>query len=257
MAQRTISERVFESYLLQNGVECAQILEGTQKEPDYKVIVGSEVLIAEVKEFDHPKVFPVGGHDPLPHIRHKIDNARKQFNNYRDLSCGLILYNERSILVHLDPTLILCALFGEYYERDSLNTYRLSGRAKLRADCNTTISAVVALLPLLIHADTLWAARRVWALTAEGPHKLTEEESGDVTREAYKHLGAPEVVIRAAVVENPYARKPLSPCFFTGPFDEHWARREDGSFGILRQGPRIEELRQICPEYLLRMIGIW
>src|ERR1022692_2633740 len=139
MAQRTISERVFESYLLQNGVEWAQILEGTQKEPDYKVIVGSEVLIAEVKEFDHPKVFPVGGHDPLPHLRNKINNARKKFKNYRDQSCGLILYNERSILVHLEPTLILCALFGQYFQRVSPNTYRLSGTAELRPDCNTTI----------------------------------------------------------------------------------------------------------------------
>jgi hypothetical protein len=62
---------------------------------------------------------------------------------------------------------------------------------------------------------------------------------------------------RAAVVVNPHARKPLPSCFFKGPFDEHWTRREDGSFGISWEGPRMEELRRICPEYLLRMIGIW
>jgi hypothetical protein len=30
-----------------------------------------------------------------------------------------------------------------------------------------------------------------------------------------------------------------------------------GPLGIGWEGPRMEELRRICPEYLLRMIGIW
>jgi len=197
MIQRTISERVFEGYVSQNGMACERIAEGAQKQPDYRVTVGSELLIAEVKEFDHPKVFPVGGHDPLPHLRNKINNARKKFKNYPDQSCGLILYNERSILVHLEPALILCALFGQYFQRVSPNTYRLSGTAELRPDCNTTISAVIGLLPLLIHADTLWATRRVWELTAGGQRELTEEESCNINREAYNHLGPGELVIRA------------------------------------------------------------
>jgi hypothetical protein len=61
-----------------------------------------------------------------------------------------MLYNESSNTVFLQPELVLCAMFGEYYETLSQDVYRFSGVAAMGPERNTRVSAVVALLPLRV-----------------------------------------------------------------------------------------------------------
>ena len=86
------------------------------------------------------------GYCPVPFVREKIKASRKQFERYRDHACCVVLYNQSSFTVVLQPELVLCAMFGELYETVDENVFRFFGVSEMRPEENTRISAVVALL---------------------------------------------------------------------------------------------------------------
>jgi hypothetical protein len=253
----TVSERIVEDYLAAHGVAFERIPPCNAPTPDYKLLVVPEPVIAEVKEFGRSDTVRTEGYCPVPFVRKKIRAAWKQFEPYGDQSCCLMLYNESSSKLFLQPELVLCAMFGEYYETLGQDMYRFSGIAAMSPERNTRVSAVVALLPLRVHRNCLEAGRRMFEITKGFTRDLNDDETLQIHRETSEYMGQINSVIRAVVVENPFAPKKLSPCLFTGPFDERWQRREDGSVRLEFSGVGVAEMRSLLPEYARKMMGLW
>ncbi len=123
-------------------------------------------------------------------------------------------------------------------------SYRLSGRAELRSDCNTTFSAITVLAPYRL--NHLWAEvwRRLDAKRRKGEEidvsdqfELLQQLSPDGAT-TYSYEGT----IRTVTVENPYARVPFPPALFTGPFDQRW-RMQSGWFRLASMGSELEKLK--------------
>jgi hypothetical protein len=244
----TVSERVVEDYLAARGVAFERIPQCNAPTPDYKLLVAPEPVIAEVKDLRRSGKVRTEGYCPVPFVREKIKAAWNQFEPYGDQSCCLMLYNESSSTVFLQPELVLCAMFGEYYETLGQDVYRFSGIAAMSPERNIRVSAVVALLPLRVHRNCLEAGRRMFEITEGFTRDLNDDETLQIHRETSEYMGQVESVMRAVVVENPFAPKKLSPGLFTGPLDEHWQRREDGSVRLEFSGVRVAEMRSLLPE---------
>jgi hypothetical protein len=88
---KTQSELVFEQYLESQNLNWSHIPEASRKQPDYKIAHGPMTCVFEVKEFADPKIKPVGGYSPCPPIREKIQAGSKQFKDYRNDCCALVL----------------------------------------------------------------------------------------------------------------------------------------------------------------------
>jgi hypothetical protein len=257
MSPLTTSEHVFEEYLGQQGIPFARIPARSVPTPDYQLNVQPTPVIAEVKQFSRSKKLRVGGYCPVPFVRHKIKDSWKQLASYYDHACCVVLYNESSMTVFLQPELLLCAMFGEYMERREDDVYRFSGVAAMRPDQNTRISSVVALLPLRVHRQCVEAGRRMEALTNGFTRELTDQENLQIHRDTSPYEGQVETLMRAVVVDNPFAHRSLSPSIFTGPYDERWAQAEDGTVRLAFSGTKVAELRRIVPEYPLKIMGLW
>lgn len=257
MGSRTTSERLLENCLSERRVEFERIPEESVPTPDYKLKVEPEPVFAEVKEFGRSGKMRTEGYCPVPFVREKIKASRKQFERYRDHACCVVLYNQSSFTVVLQPELVLCAMFGELYETVDENVFRFFGVSEMRPEENTRISAVVALLPLRVHRNCVEAGRRIFKLTDAFSRELADDETNQIHRETSRYLGEVESVFRAVVVENPWAKKSLPRTIFTGPFDERWAMEEDGTVRLAFSGERVSEMRALLPEYALKMMGLW
>lgn len=257
MSRLTVSEQIVEDYLSAQGIPFERIPQSQLPTPDYKLSANPESVIAEVKEFGRSRKLRQSGYCSVPFVRAKIKACWKQFEQYGDRSCCLMLYNEGSTTAFLQPELILCAMFGEYFQRLGSASYRFSGIAAIRPDRNTRVSAVAAFLPLRVPRNCIEAGRQVFRFTEGFSRALSEDETLQIHRETSQYLGQVESVMRAVVVENPFASKQLPQSIFSGPFDERWARIEDGSVGLKFSGSRIAEMRALLPEYALKMMGLW
>src|SRR6185369_17392363 len=105
-------ERMFEAYLISHGITSwthpEKAPSGKRKSPDYFVPFGNSELVFEVKEFDGP-FLDSGRIDPNPHgpISEKINVARKQFREYKDRSCSLVLVNPKAATVGINDRLTM------------------------------------------------------------------------------------------------------------------------------------------------------
>jgi hypothetical protein len=257
MGSRTASELLLENCLSERRVEFERIPEETVPTPDYKLKIEPGPVFAEVKEFGRSGKMRTEGYCPVPFVREKIKASRKKFERHRDYACCVVLYNEASFTVFLQPELVLCAMFGELCETVDRNVFRFFGVSEMRPDKNTRVSAVAALLPLQVHRNCVDAGRRMFELTDGFSLELKDDEVNQIHRETSRYLGEVESVFRAVVVENPWAKKPLPRTLFTGPFDERWAMEDDGSVRLAFSGERIAEMRSLLPEYALRVMGLW
>jgi hypothetical protein len=156
MVTKTHSEALFEAYLDARGTswEHEPAVPDKAKRPDYRLQHGGRSLWFEVKEFDDPAVRPMGGFSPVPAIREKIEQARKQFKEYKNDCCGLVLHNCKSIYRSTQLEAVLSAAFGEYFRQEPRLDSRLAdepfrfwfyGSSKLSAGQNTSISAITIL----------------------------------------------------------------------------------------------------------------
>lgn len=249
---KTESEGMFERYLEAQGLKWACIPTSDQKQPDYKIEHDARTCVFEVKEFNDPVPKPSGGYSPCPPIREKIHAAAKQFGNYTDCCCALLFWNTnfyRSVL----PQTVLSAAFGEYVRENRAplgaepSRYHFSGRAELRPDCNTRISAIIVLAPYRLNHLWLEVWRKLDAKRQQGEAVETSDQfnllhqlSPDGTAN-YSYEGT----IRTIVLENPYARVRFPHDLFVGAFDQRWRMgKESGWFRLAFMGSELQRLKR-------------
>jgi hypothetical protein len=274
---KTESETLFEAYLDASGLisySFEKAIEGASARPDYALSFQGREILFEVKEFHAaPEDFRLGtrGYDPYGPIRQKIDDGRSKFRELKDHCCCLVLYNREKPLVDLSWEFIYGALLGNIAVRMPFDPARgllpdqseigFSGGGKgIRyakgtpptplEPQNRTISAILAL-------EQMGVGKRRFdiALTrrkAQLGRRLTLDEH---LEEVDKARGTARDVslsqLRVVVCENPYARIPLPPELFRGPYDERYGLDETTKDCITRlyAGEQIKQLEsQEAPE---------
>jgi hypothetical protein len=254
MSVRTESEEIFERYMDGQNVPWTRVADSAQKHPDYKVEHGNVTCYFEVKEFEDPAVKPKGGFSPCPAIQEKVLQAKKQFRDYREHCCALVLWNSKSIYRSLFVDVVASAAFGKFVDCDAQSTGRLradpptygfSGPGELSRSQNTTISAIVILGRFQL--NHLWL--RMWQILME-KDKRGEEITPWVQFSVLEELSSEqkatlsyEGTIRALILENPYARVPFPVDLLVGPFDQRW-RMAGGTLRLATMGSELTQLRR-------------
>ncbi len=259
------SERIFEQYLDKNGFQGKWTYEastpGKIKQPDYLLKWKGENHFLEVKELRKKPNEPTwpAYFDPYSSLRSKIRDVRKQFKEYKEYSCSLVVFNVDDGQARLEPIFVFGAMLGNLglrmdYDRNKgetmagseRNAFLDSGRmidSKRAQPQNTTISAVVVLDKFLDNIDVEKAMQE--EMTRQG-RKFTGPESVKIRMELYEshHVRS---VPRVVLVENPFARMPLPLDLFNGPFDERWRWREDlnGKVERIFVGSKLKELETL------------
>jgi len=251
------AELLFEDYLRSLPVEFAYEpgVIGRSKRPDYRVEIESKRYWFEVKELGDPKARPTGGFDPTPPFEARIDKARRKFAEFKDDCCILVLHGCKSIYRIPMIDVIVSAAFGERITlqpacgqtlADEPFRFRFRGKAKLRPDNNTTISAIV----ILQHFQLEWRWVEAFYTIRErsgrgeeiGPLAYAEEfERMDDSKKKIDFAGS----VRALILENPYARIPLPHNFPFGQLDQRWGIRDSsGWYTVIAMGNELERLRK-------------
>jgi protein-tyrosine phosphatase len=237
----TKGERLFEAYLLSQGItdyEFDKSHLGKAKRPDYSVALDREYLF-EVKDFTPVDIPTSGAYDPHRRIRQKIDLAREQFREYKDLPCSLVLYNNNSALIHLEsPHIMLGAMYGDWGVSIDFNpelgeldpaTERTEfhGRGKMirpnwSEPQNTTISAVITLREFEV------GPRKLGVFLERVKRRNPNITPAEAFAECFSQnidFDKHERQLGVIVWENGFARVPLPRNLFCGTFDERWGRK--------------------------------
>jgi hypothetical protein len=254
----TASERLFETYLSANGYTDwthEQPTLGKPTTPDYHVRFGGVDLYFEVKEFENDD--PVqdgndGAYDPYRPLREKVNHAARQFKYYKEFPCSLVLSDPNAARVDIGtPVVVIGTMlgnigfavpFGDSADpgASARQVFTTGGKMldyKHGTAQNTTISSIISLMP--------YPLRQMRVLISldkrkrEAGRKLTHEEVW-ATGKAVPTTDE-DTVLRVVVYENPYARIPLTPNLFRGPFDERWGV-DDGLIRRVFVGNGVEQL---------------
>ena len=276
----TLSEQLFEQYLRINGypaIEYEPALAQTNRKPDYRITLGSQQLLFEVKEFNFSKEdsarfsrvngLGIGGgaYDPYLRIRQKIDDAREQFAGIKDQVCCLVLFNQEKPLVDLNWQTVYGAMLGpvavsvpfnpsagEYDPSKARDVF--SGAGKCGPSYNTTLSAVLVLEPLLL-GDRRFRCHYNKLRSEIVDHKPTWSELFEMERgEREKALGTERdpglIQWRVVVHENPWTSNPLDRGLFCSRFDERYGDRDhDGAIQRIFVGDAVKEIEALEEEY--------
>lgn len=275
---RTLSEQYFEHYLQSNGFfhfEFEPSLPGTTRKPDYRLQIGSNQVLFEVKQLQFSNKdlgFPQGAGirgravDPYAPIRQKIDDAREKFKGLKDEVCCLVLFNENKPIVDLNWQMVYGAMLGNIYVSTPLNrkfselneseiTWGLGLNGKCTPNMNTTISAVVTLEPLMLGERRFRC--HMSKLIGEANPKFKWDEIFALERlERDKARGTERdftnIQWRVVVHENPWARNKLNRDLFKGRFDERYGdHNENGSIQRIFAGEAVQELESLERDYPL------
>ena len=240
---RTESELLFEEYLsthAYNNWTHEAPVEGRRKNPDYRLEHHGSRFILEVKEFDTSMPGEgYGAYDPYGPIREKINQAARQFKEYKEFPCSIVLASPKPTFVHLAyPWAIIGAMLGNLGvqfqmgvvpdENHPMEQVFLGGgkmvNHKRQEPQNTTISAVIVLSRYPLRQ------KRIRVAIEERQKELGRKTTPDEDLDFYEAIpDSPELhPVRLVVYENPYSRIPLSRDLFRGPFDERWG--SDGEF---------------------------
>jgi hypothetical protein len=250
LTNKTISEQLFEAYLSASGLADFRFeppQDGTSRRPDYSLNVLNMEILFELKQFDQTAAdfhFVGGAFDPYGPVREKIESARKKFKDLERFCCCLVLYNNDKPLVELGWQYIYGAMLGNLGFTIPVNTetgmgdesqtqrtflgggkmYRyLDGHPKEAQ--NRTISAVLVLRQYMVGAKRFEIAMK--RRERELGRKLELLECWDETERARGtacDLSLSQ--LRVIVHENPFARIPLPPELFRGPYDERYGGPE-------------------------------
>lgn len=284
---KTTSERIFEEYLHDRGTgfdfEKGHV--GKSRRPDYTIAHRRSKVLCEVKEFPIPEFIgrEVGTFDPFPRVREKINVAAKQFREFKDYVCCLVLCNLGDALVPLDDAMTIWgAMLGNpavsvpidtgdstnppepermvFAEKGKMLRYK-DGRPS--EPQNTTISAILVL-------EHLWVGQRRFHAHYRSPdNTLTTIQQAAI---CWDRLQAAQGTrcdagirhLRVVVYENPYARRRPPRTLFRGPFDERHAANTEGRIERVFAGRELlaledEEARAGTksgePEHLKRLKG--
>jgi hypothetical protein len=159
----TKSESLFEEFLATNNLPFEKIAEDTTPRPDYRVSVGSNAIIFELKELSEDENFGVVKDPAYPHIRsssrtlgehirRRIESSKKQiqFGANQGIPSVLLIYN------NIDPVFqdfgteamdFIAAMYGAYtilINRESgITSDSFNGKDQmLQQRKNTSFSAV-------------------------------------------------------------------------------------------------------------------
>lgn len=276
----TLSEQIFEQYLRMNGypdIEYEPSLANTKRRPDYRVTLGSEQLLFEVKEFTFSKEDSArfgrangmgvsgGAYDPYVRIRQKIDDAREKFVGIKNQVCCLVLFNQEKPLVDLNWQMVYGAILGpvavsipfnpkvgEFDHSQARDIF--GGKGKCGPNHNTTLSAVLVLEPLLLGERRFRCHYNKLRSEMADP-KPTWTELFEMERaEREKALGTERdpglIQWRVVVHENPWASNPLDRGLFCSRFDERYGDRDnDGTIDRIFAGDAVKEIEALEKEY--------
>jgi hypothetical protein len=277
---RTRSEMIFEDYLRINGYpepEFEPSLAQTNRRPDYRVTLGNEQLLFEVKEFNFSKEDSVryrqvngngiggGAYDPYVRIRQKIDDAREKFAGIKSQVCCLVLFNQEKPLVDLNWQMVYGAMLGPVAVSIPFNPTIgkfdssqardvFGGKGKCGPSHNTTLSAVLVLEPLLL-GERRFRCHYNRLRNEMVNQRPTWDELFEMERaEREKALGTERdpglIQWRVVVHENPWASNPLDRSLFCSRFDErHGDLDHDGTIQRIFAGDAVEEIEALEEEY--------
>lgn len=256
------SEKFFEEYLGSKGFQgrwkYEQSMPGKSKKPDYMVAFDKQECFFEVKELRKKPNEPTGASyiNPYEGLRAKIHEVRKQFKEYKEFSCSLVVYNVNDRQARLRPIFVFGAMLGnlgitmdfdsnmgEAMLDTSRNTFLDGGKMvdyKGKQAQNTTISAIIVLEHFL---DNVEREKALVKLEQEKGRRITGPELFDAVIELQEKHSVTDV-LRVNVVENAYARIPLPDGMFKGMFDERW-KLTDGSVARVYAGEKIKELESL------------
>ena len=241
--KRTKGDRLFEAYLRLQGIteyRFQKTNQGKRARPDYSVRIDREYLF-EVKDFSPKNILVSGAYDPYSRIRKKIDLARKQFREYKQWPCCLVLYNSDASLVHSEePQVMLSVMNGNYGVSIELNSARgeldpsterwgfqdggKMFRPRTSEPQNTTISALITLRHVEVGQRKLGAFLDRLRKTRPG---ITPLEAFEVIRSPDVDFDKHETHLGVIVWENVVARIPFPRSLFCGPYDVRWGQREN------------------------------
>lgn len=256
ISARTHSELLFERYLRSQPIDFAYEpqVPGRTKRPDYRVEIDGKRYWFEVKELVDPKSKPTAGYDPTRPFEDKINEARKQFAEFKDDCCILVLHGCKSIYRLAMTPVIVSAAFGERVTlqprrgqtlADEPLRFKFSGKAKLRPDANTTISAIIILQHFELESrwvEAFYRIRNRNELGEEiGPFAYAQEF--ELMKDWENEVEFKDSV-RAVILGNPYARVPLPPDFIIGRLDQLWGIEDSsGWYTLISMGDELERLR--------------
>lgn len=252
------SEKFFEQYLDSNGFqgkwEYEPTIEGKNKKPDYLLNWKGEKHFFEVKQIENEsKDFLCSS------VRGKIHGVRKQFIEYKEYCCSLVVFNCRGSQAVLEKGIIFEAMLGnlgisavfntekgETVAGSERNVFLSDGKMinyKAEQPQNTTISAIVVLEEFFDNIEVEKAMKnevKKHGREFEGPELIAVRMK---LQESHHFGNVPRVV----VIENPFARIPFPKDLFKGPFDERWRLIEDQSGKIVRVfvGNKLKELETL------------
>lgn len=240
--RRNASELLFEHYLrtLNISFEYESRIAGKLKCPDYRIVGDDQVIFCEVKELREKRPRPRGAvvFNPYAGIRKKIDEARKQFREYRDHACVLVIHNVDDWEFRSWPYVLFGAMLGDFGIQMPFDQRRgvilaeqrrpafLDGGRmvdpKSRRPQNTTISAIALLSEFTIPNPEF--EREIEGRTASLKSGLGCEPSSELRLEVRMALyGQLPLTLgncpRIEVFENPVARIKLPKHAFYGMYD--------------------------------------
>ncbi|MBL8878495.1 MAG: nucleotidyltransferase domain-containing protein [Phycisphaerales bacterium] len=252
IARHTKSELLFQGYLEQLGIgylfedEYARELPNRKKRPDYLVDPLATRILCEVKELCARRVRPhrIERSNPNPYagIRKEINEAQKQFREYKDHCCVLVLHNIDDWEFKYRPWAFFGAMLGDVGMTmpfsvatsrvdmtRSVNTFLHNGKM---ADQwkgyvqNTTFSAIVVLDTVRVpNAEYVRLYHeRAQALRSTLGREPTLPECGDIQFDLWE-AGVRRSAgnsPRVGVFENPHARIALPESLFHGEYDERY-----------------------------------
>jgi hypothetical protein len=261
MKTQNKSERIFERYLNSNGFseqwEHEPLIPGKTTRPDYLLNYNRQTCFFEVKELrkkdNEPAKWP-SYIDPYSSLREEINEARKQFKQFKDYSCSLVVFNIDDLQARLDPQTVLGAMLGNLgvsMDIDVAKGKAVEGTEKSvflgggkmingKQGCpqNTTISSIVVLDGFL---DNIEVEKAMKEEEKKQGKPLSGPEMIDARMKLYPDHPVKRVP-RVVVVENPFARIDFPEGLFVGPFDERWRwRKENGKIERIFVGCKRKE----------------
>ena len=243
---QTASERLVAEYF------CCQRYTSWEHEPqvpgkrsklDFRLRFNGADLYFEVKEFlpgSGLRSFGVAAHDPYRPVRERINEVRKQFREYKEFCCSLILHdclpalrNHTTIVGSMLGNIVFRRLFDKWRSTlvgDWAPAFSSGGKmvaSYQRAETqNTTVSAIIVLEPFESSLRKFRVSRGERERDAGRELAGSEFRSLAVEHGWRENGGWPEE-LRAVVYENPYARMPLPRDVLIGPLDERFGRDGD------------------------------
>ncbi len=179
---------------------------------------------------------------------------RKQFKEYKEYSCSLVVYNIDDGQARLKPIDVFGAMLGNHgitlgYDAANeefaiqsaragfLNRGKMGNRDKPH---HTTINAI---LVLDVFINDLELERAMSREIQKQNRELTLVEITDVREKLYPSYPA-EQVPRVIAIKNPYARIEFQNNLINGPFDEIWESRDDDISRVFA-GNKLKELEAL------------